>query len=227
MAKKKGYGQFCPVAKAAEIVAERWSLLVLRELILGSHRFNELRRGVPLMSPSLLSQRLKELEDGGVVVRHSTSSDRGAEYHLTEAGKELGPIIVSLGQWGARWVKGNLQPEDYDPALLMWDMRRRIDLALLPKEERTVVAFDLDGSPKQLRRWWLVVEDGDVDVCLKDPGYPVSIDVSGDLHSLVEIWMGRLPMDQAVRYGKISFEGPKPLTTAFRKSLKLSTLAHA
>src|SRR5262245_55451292 len=118
MAKKKGYGQFCPVAKAAEIVAERWSLLVLRELILGSHRFNELRRGVPLMSPSLLSQRLKELEDGGVVVRHSTSSDRGTEYHLTEAGKELGPIIVSLGQWGARWVKGNLQPEDYDPALL-------------------------------------------------------------------------------------------------------------
>jgi DNA-binding HxlR family transcriptional regulator len=228
MPKKKGYGQFCPVAKAAEIVAERWTLLVLRELILGSHRFNELRRGVPLMSPSLLSQRLRELEDGGVVVRHSTpQTGNTTEYHLTRAGMDLGPIIMSLGQWGARWAKGKLQPEDYDPALLMWDMRRRIDMTLLPKKERIVAAFDLDGSPRQMRRWWLVLENGDVDVCLKDPGYAVNIDVSGDIRSLVEVWMGRMSMDQAVRAGRIRFEGPKPLAAAFRRSLKLSTLAQA
>src|SRR5262245_40091285 len=109
MAKKKGYGQFCPVAKAAEVVAERWTLLVLRELILGRHRFNELRRGLPLMSPTLLSQRLRELEDGGVVERRSTGNERAVEYHLTGAGKELGPIIMALGHWGSRWVRSQLR----------------------------------------------------------------------------------------------------------------------
>ena len=224
MAKKSGYGQFCPVAKAAEIVAERWTLLVLRELILGSRRFNELRRGVPLMSPTLLSQRLRELEDSGVVERKSGTDERSVEYHLTQAGQELGPIIMSLGQWGRRWVRSRLKAQDYDPALLMWDIRRRIDSGRLPVSSRTVVEFNLEGSARQLRRWWLVCEKGEIDLCLKDPGYPVQLQVLGDVRTLADVWLGYLSMDQAIASRKLLFEGPRQLASDFRKSLKLSSL---
>src|SRR5579884_3915578 len=131
MAARKGYGQFCPVAKASEIVAERWTPLVLRELIAGSRHFNELRRGLPLMSSALLSRRLKELEDAGVVRRQAGPANV-IEYSLTEAGQELRPIIEALGFWGARWTRSHLTSQDYDPSLLMWDIRRNVDVSQLP-----------------------------------------------------------------------------------------------
>ncbi len=226
MAARKGYGQFCPVAKAAEIVAERWTPLVLRELIAGSRRFNELRRGVPLMSSALLSQRLKELESAGIVERHA-GEGKNAEYHLSEAGMELRPIIEALGFWGARWTRSRLTREDYDPSLLMWDVRRNIDVQQLPGEARTVVEFNLHGAEQALRRWWLVVDAGEVDLCLKDPGYEVNLRISADLKTMVEVWMGRQSMDTATRAGKLTFEGQRALAASFQKSLKLSTFARA
>lgn len=225
MANKKGYGQFCPVAKAAEIVAERWTPLVLRELIAGSHRFNEMHRGVPLMSTALLSQRLRELVDAGVIERRP-GEVRGWEYFLTEAGEDLRPIIESLGFWGARWARGRLRQGDYDPGLLMWDIRRNIDQARLP-EERTVVQFDLGGAPRAMRRWWLVFDGGDVDLCMKDPGHDVNLYLTAGVRTLADVWMGYIPMVTAMRAGQLEFLGPSRLASAFRKSLKLSVFARA
>lgn len=183
MAARKGYGQFCPVAKAAEIFAERWTPLVLRELIVGSRRFNELRRGLPLMSSALLAQRLKELEYAGII-EHRAGVRGSAEYHLTEAGQELRPIIEALGFWGARWMRSRLTNEDYDPSLLMWDIRRNIDVQQLPEEQRTVIEINLHGAEPALRRWWLVIDAGEVDLCLKDPGYEVNLHFSAELRAM-------------------------------------------
>lgn len=226
MAARKGYSQFCPVAKAAEIVAERWTPLVLRELIAGSRRFNELRRGVPLMSSALLSQRLKELEHAGIIERRA-GVGKNAEYHLSEAGQELRPIIEALGFWGARWTRSRLTSEDYDPSLLMWDIRRNIDVERLPGGQRTVIEFHLHGAEPAFRRWWLVVDEGEVDLCLKDPGYEVNLHLSAELRAMVEVWMGRQSMGEATRAGKLTFEGPRTLASSFLKSLKLSVFARA
>jgi DNA-binding HxlR family transcriptional regulator len=214
------------VAKAAEIVAERWTPLVLRELIAGSRRFNELRRGVPLMSSALLSRRLKELEDAGIVERRAVEGKK-TEYHLSEAGRELRPIIEALGVWGARWTRSRLSGEDYDASLLMWDIRRNIDVEQLPAERRTVIEFNLHGAKPAFRRWWLVVEGGEVDLCLKDPGYEVKLYISADVRALVEVWMGRQSMGEAARAGGFMVEGPRTLVSRFRKSLRLSTFARA
>ena len=224
MAAHKGYGQFCPVAKAAEIFAERWTPLVLRELIVGSRRFNELRRGLPLMSSALLSQRLKELEYAGIV-EHRVGVRKDAEYHLTEAGQELRPIIEALDFWGARWMRGRLTSEDFDPSLLMWDIRRNIDLAQLPSGQRTVIEINLRDAKPAVRRWWLVVDTGEVDLCMKDPGYEVNLHLSAELRAMVEVWMGRESMGEAMRAGKLVFDGPRTLSSSFRKCLKLSPFA--
>jgi DNA-binding HxlR family transcriptional regulator len=224
MKRKHGYGQFCPVAKAAEIVAERWTPLVLRELICGSRRFNELRRGVPLMSPSLLAQRLRELEDAGVVERRA--GERGArEYHLTPAGAELGPIIESLGTWGARWAQSRLTSSDYDPGLLMWDIRRNIDLDKLAGPDRLVVQFDLRDTSARTGRWWLVIDSGDVDLCLKDPGHPVDLFVLAPVRALTAVWMGQTSMRAALASGALEIVGPRKLAERFSRSLRLSAFA--
>ena len=222
----RGYGQFCPVAKASEVVAERWTPLVLRELLCGSQRFNDLHRGVPLMSRTLLTRRLRELEDAGVIERRATSP--GAwEYHLTPAGEELRPIIEQLGAWGHRWVRRDVEGNDLDPSLLMWDVRRRIDRSALP-DRRVVVRFDLRGVPRAhsaQRTWWLVLEPGEVDLCLKDPGFPVDVTVDADLTALTRVWMGRLALAEAGRSGHVRTEGPRALVRAFPDWLGLSTFA--
>ena len=152
-----GYGQFCPVAKAMELLDERWTMLVVRELLLGSAHFNELRRGVPKMSPALLSKRLKTLTRAGVVER--AEIDGRTTYSLTPCGKELADVVESLGAWGVRWI-GELGDEDLDPHLLMWDMRRTIPIEAWPRT-RTTIAFQLTGVPSKASRWWLVVADGE------------------------------------------------------------------
>lgn len=226
MGAEKGYGQFCPVAKAAEVVAERWTPLILREMMVGSHRFNELRRGVPLMSSALLSQRLKELEHAGVIERRA-GEGRNAEYYLSEAGQELQPIIEALGIWGARWTGSRLTERDYDPRLLMWDIRRRIRTDRLPAERRTVVEIHLQGAEPAVRRWWLVVKEGEVDLCMKDPGHEVDLQITADLKTMVDVWMGRQSMEVACRAGRMAFTGGPELAAGFRESLKLSMFAHA
>jgi len=161
----RGYGQFCPVAKAAEIVAERWTPLVLRELLCGSRRFSDLRRGVPLMSPTLLAQRLEQLEDAGIVRSVPRPHGRGREYELTAAGEELRPLIDRLGEWGQRWARARIGRDDLDAGLLMWGIHRRIDVGALPPD-RVVVRFDFRGAPATMRcprTWWLLLARSEVD----------------------------------------------------------------
>ena len=210
----KGYGQFCPIAKASEVLGERWTNLVVRELIAGSESFNDLRRGLPLISPSLLSTRLKSLESAGVVVR--TEDDAGISYRLTEAGLELKPIIMQLGVWGHRWARSDLSKEDLDPSLLMWDIHRNLNLEPFTAE-RTVLLFEFTDYLSKFRRWWLVIADADVDVCLKDPGHEVDLHLSTDLKSLTQVWMGDITLMHALRTKSITLSGSSQL----KKSIAL------
>lgn len=222
----KGYGQFCPVAKAMEILGERWTALIIRELISGSARFNDLRRGNPLISPTLLSQRLKSLEHAGIVVRREGEKPGGAiEYRLTEAGRELTPIIMQLGVWGQRWTRSQLAAEDYDPALLMWDVRRKIDVEQFPLE-RTVVRFEFIDAPAKTRFWWLVVDHGEVDLCLKPPGYEFDLEVRTDVRTMVEVWMGRASVQAHLTKGDLQVRGASPLRKHIHRWLGYHDLAH-
>lgn len=220
---RKGYGQFCPVAKAAEIMAERWTPLVVRELLSGSERFNDLRRGVPLMSPSLLSQRLKRLEDENLVVRHADSD--GPRYQLTRAGEELMPVIEALGVWGKRWIRRRAgADDDLDAGLLMWDMHRRLNIDRFPSR-RTVLGFDLTDVPSKARFYWLVIHRGKVDICLKDPGHEVDLSIAADLRTMTAVWLGDLPLAEAIRTGKLRLDGSRELVRRFTSWLKLSVFA--
>ena len=198
------YGQFCPVAMASEVLTERWTPLVVRELLCGSTRFNELRRGVPLMSPALLSKRLRTLERVGVVVRVD------GEYHLTDAGEELREVIESLGVWGQRWARGDVAARHFDASLLMWDIHRSLDLAALPGR-RVVVHFHLRGSRDGKSHFWLVLEGGGADLCLTDPGHEVDVEVSGHVRTMVEYWLGHVDFTRAVRAGDLVVQGPREL----------------
>ncbi len=225
MPKTKTYGQFCPVAQAAEIVTERWTPLVLRELVIGSRRFNDLRKGVPLMSPSLLSKRLRELEEAGVVARVTPEGGGAAEYQLTRAGEELGPVIELLGLWGHRWIRREVRQDELDPALLMWDIRRCVDPTPLPQDKRTVVQFDLGGVVAKKSRWWLVFDRGEVDLCLKPPGHDVDLHVRCHIRSLVDVWMGKADLKQSVRAQALELEGPRALVRSFDDWFQLSVFA--
>ena len=202
------YGQFCPVAVACEVLTERWTPLVLRELLAGSRRFNDLQRGVPMMSPSLLTKRLRTLERAAIVERV------GGEYVLTAAGGELRPIIEGIGEWGQRWSRGQLDDERLDAALLMWDIHRRIDSGSVPAG-RLVVHFQLGGSPRAKSRFWLVLEDGQVDLCLSDPGHEVDLTVRGHLRDIAAYWTGRADIGELVRGGALDLDGPPRLVRAF------------
>jgi DNA-binding HxlR family transcriptional regulator len=222
-----GYGQFCPVAKAAEIVAERWTPLVLRELLCGSRRFADLHRGMPLMSRALLVQRLQQLEHAGIVRSTPKTRGRGREYALTPAGEELRPVIEQLGEWGQRWARSQLRREDLDPGLLMWDIHRRLNLDRLP-ERRVVVRFDFRGMPRASRcptSWWLVLQRPEVDLCLKDPGFEEDLVVDADAAALTRVWMGDVRLGDAIRQGLIRLDGLPMFRRAFPTWLALSTFA--
>ncbi|MCK9795677.1 helix-turn-helix transcriptional regulator [Isoptericola sp. 4D.3] len=199
-----GYGQFCPVAKAMEVLDERWTLLVVRELLLGSSRFNELRRGNPKMSPTLLSKRLRTLERAGIVRR--TGDEGHARYALTPAGEELRPVVEALGAWGTRWV-GGLGEADLDPHLLLWDMRRTIDVAAWPRE-RTVLAIVLTDVSPRVSRWWIVVRDGQVEVCDYDPGFDTVAVLTTPLRTLTRLWRGDVSWAGSLRSGDVVVDGP-------------------
>ena len=221
----KSHGQYCPVARAAEILTQRWTLLLLRDLLGGIRRFNDLRRGVPLMSPSLLSHRLKHLEKYGLVVRVSQAGS--VEYHTTPAARELRPIIDLLGAWGQRWVRNQLIDDELDVNLLMWDMSLRID----PKRfgpGRTVLGFEYTDRPRLKKgdwwtdQWWLVMADGESDLCLRDPGFDVDLYVVTDLRTMTRVWMGDIPVREALRSGAIKLHGSRPLSDSFEQWLPLS-----
>ena len=218
----KGYGQFCPLAQSTQLLCERWTLLVVRELIAGSTRFNELRRGVPLMSPTLLSQRLKRLEKAGVLVRKK--SGEGSIYELTEAGRELRPVVELLGAWGHRWVRSSLDADDLDAGLLMWDMRRTVDANQFP-QRRIVIQFLYPDAPKGSRDWWLISETSEVELCLSDPGYEVDVFIESSLEAMTAVWIREVPFQDAVRKRDITVKGDPKLTSKLQDWLIGSPLA--
>lgn len=218
------YGQFCPVALTAEILTRRWTPLVVRELLCGSARFNQIRRGVPRMSPSLLSTRLDELEQAGILERTVAEDGDHPEYHLTRAGRELRPIIESMGTWGRRWIRGDLKDEDLDADLLMWDLRRRIDTADAPSG-RTVVRFVFEDLPDSSGEYWVVVVDDEVDLCWQDPGYDVDLHVTTDLRTMTAVWRGDRRFAEALRRADVSLRGPETLRRSFPGWLGLSMFA--
>jgi DNA-binding HxlR family transcriptional regulator len=217
---KSVYGQFCPVAVASEIFAERWTPVILRELVLGSRRFNDIQRGVPKISRALLVKRLREL------VAHGIVDSGNGEYRLTEAGQELGEVVVHLGTWGARWT-APARRDRLDAKLLTWDMRRRIAVDKLP-EKRVVVRLDFRGVPaghKAPKTYWLVLERPEVDLCIIEPGFEVDVFVDADLASLTKVWLGEVPIRQAIREGGIKLTGDRQGVRDFPSWLLLSTLA--
>lgn len=216
------YGQFCPLAQSVQLLCERWTLLVVRELIAGSTRFNELQKGVPLMSPSLLSSRLKQLAAAGVV---KIEGKRGNyTYTLTQAGQELRPVIEVLGAWGHRWVRSSLDKVDLDAGLLMWDIRRSIDPDIFPSR-RVVVEFNYPDAPKGAQQWWLVSENGEIDLCLNDPGYDVDIVLTSSLQSMTRVWICEELFDEAVKAQRIKVAGDPALIKCLQAWLRTSPLS--
>ena len=216
-----GYWQYCPVAKAMELLDERWTLLVVRELLQGSRHFNELRRGVPKMSPALLSKRLQTLGRAGIVER--SEADGRTFYTLTASGRDLHDVVEAVGNWGVRWV-GRLGDTDLDPHLLMWDMRRTVPVDKWPRT-RTVLAFVLSGVSARDSRWWLVVADGEADVCNVDPGHQAAATVSSDLRTLTELWLGNVSWRRLLLDGSITIDGPPDVRRAVPVWLGQSTFA--
>ena len=220
------YGQFCPVAMAAEIVCSRWTALILRELLCGSTRFNDLRRGVPRMSPTLLSKRLKELEETGVIVAVPTAQAGVVDYRLTPAGEELRGVVDSLGIWGQRWVESSVTLKNLDPSLLMWDMRRNLKVDPLPAR-RCTINFTFPELSAARKSWWLVVDGGKVDLCGFDPGYEVDLYVRSSLFTMTSVWIGHATLKTEVAAGHIELTGDKAIASSISAWLGLSPLANA
>ena len=221
---RASYGQFCPVAMAAEIVCSRWTALVVRELLCGTTRFNDLRRGVPLMSPTLLSKRLKGLEEAGVIVAVPTGQAGVVEYKLTEAGEDLRAVVMSLGIWGQRWVESSLSLKNLDPSLLMWDMRRSLDPTPLPPR-RCTVNFLYPEVTSAKRSWWLVVDGGKVDLCSTNPGFEVDLYVKSSLRSMTAVWMGLSSVAKEMDAGQIELIGDQAMAQSIQQWLGLSPFA--
>jgi DNA-binding HxlR family transcriptional regulator len=204
------YGQFCPVAKATELVGDRWTLLIIRELLMGGTRFNEFQRGLSLISPTILTKRLNTLADNGLIVRKRIPGQRGYEYFLTEAGKELQPIVEQIGVWGMRWARGKMSDSDLDVELLMLYLQRSIVTEKLIGKE-TVIRFKFTDIEK-FRDWWMVVNGDKVDICVQDPGKEVDVYFTTDLRTMVEVWMGDISYKAAVSDGRLKLVGPASLT---------------
>jgi len=199
------YGQFCPVAKATEVIGEKWTLLILRELLLGTCRFNDFQRALSRISPTLLTKRLKHLEQCGIIIRKKISGQRGCEYRLTPAGKELAPLVETLAVWGMRWARGQMTDNELDVEFLMWDLQRRIQTQNLPAGE-TVICFQFDELDKY-KTWWVVAYDDKVDLCTEDPGKEVDLYISSTVRTLVEIWEGDVELNAAKATNRITTHG--------------------
>lgn len=224
MESQNSYGQFCPVAMAAEIVCSRWTALVLREMLCGSTRFNDLRRGVPRMSPTLLSKRLKELEQAGVISTRPTAQTGIVDYVLTPAGEDLREVVMSLGMWGQRWVESQVSLRNLDPSLLMWDMRRWLKLSPEP-DRRSVIQFEYPELPANRRHFWLIVEGSVVDLCSQDPGHEVDLFVQGSLRTMTAIWMGITTVQAELDAGRLDLSGDMALARSMQQWLGLSPFA--
>ena len=217
------YGQFCPVAKATEILGERWVLLIIRELLLGSTRFNELQRALSLISPTLLTKRLTGLQEAGLLVKEKVPGQRITEYRLTPEGLKLEPIIENLAVWGMHWVRNGLDESDLDAEFLMWDIHRRIDCDQLPGKY-SVLHFNFNDQ-KKLKDWWLVINGTDIDLCTKNPGREVDLHITSTLEDMVDIWMGNINLSLALKKSKLKLIGDRDYIKRLKNWFTLSMVA--
>jgi DNA-binding HxlR family transcriptional regulator len=219
------YGQFCPIAKSAEIIGDPWSILIVREMLLGSSRFNVLQRGLPRISPTVLNTRLKELEERGVIIKRRLNGQRGHAYHLTAAGRELSAVVEALAIWGMRWARDEMGPDDRDVSFLMFDIQRRINKSALPDVE-TVLCFQFtDIKKKNFRYWWLIFKGDEVDLCYEDPGKDVDCYVTSSSRDMIDIWMGDIPLSESLQNGRIQLTGERHLCRTFSRWFTLSAMA--
>ncbi|MGI9294956.1 MAG: winged helix-turn-helix transcriptional regulator [Pseudomonadales bacterium] len=217
------YQQFCPIAKAMEILGEKWTLLIVRELIMGATRFNEFQRGLGQISPTLLTKRLNLLEQEGLVLRKRIPGQRGYEYFPTEACQELFPVVEQVGVWGMRWARHQMTEDDFDLELLMLYLERSIQPDKLIGKE-TVIRFNFTDV-QDYAHWWVVVTGDDVDVCVHDPGKEVDVYFNACVRVMCEVWMGDVSYKKAIADGKLNLVGPKALTRNVQDWLKPSIFA--
>lgn len=221
-----GFGQFCPVAVASEVIASRWTPIILRELLAGSQQFNEIHRGLPLISRPLLARRLRELEAAGVITIEPLAPGKGHRYRLTDAGEEFRPVIEGLAAWGQRWTT-RVDRRNLDPGLLMWNLRRRVAMDRLPPR-RVVLRFRFSRvapAYRGPRTFWLILERPEVDLCVADPGFEVDVYVDADLGALAKVWLGDLPFETVLRSKEVQLLGPAALEKAFPTWWLLSPFA--
>jgi DNA-binding HxlR family transcriptional regulator len=216
------YGQYCPVARAAELLADRWTILIVRELLADISHFNELERGLPRMSRALLAERLRRLQKAGVLERRGGPRGKPTVYRLSPAGRELQRLIDLLGEWGARWAFGNPRPNELDPIILLWWMRRRVALDRIPRN-RILIEFDFRGGPKQ--KYWLLIESTDVSVCLKHPGFDTDMIVTADIRTFYRVWLGQITLLDALRAQKLHLDGTPADLKAFPQWFTWSPMA--
>ena len=216
------YGQYCPVARAAEILADRWTLLIVRELLIDVKHFNELERGLPHMSRTLLAERLRRLEHAGVLQRAEAPRGKRTEYRLTQAGRELKGIVDAFCEWGARWAFGPPRPNELDPLVLLWWMRRRVCFDQITRR-RVVIQFDFRGGAQ--RTYWLLIEPAEASICLKHPGFDVDVIVSAEIKTLYQVWLGRVLFEDALRTHQVRLDGTPSDIQAFPRWFGRSRMA--
>ncbi len=220
-----GYNQFCPVAKACEVLEPRWTLLILCEMWSGSTRFNEIKRGVPGMSPTLMSRRLKEMEFRGLITREESQGSRLITYRTTEIAKELEPIVHALGQWAHRNIDADVTLENLDARLLMWNIRRKVDVSVFPTG-KTTIQFIYPELPKEEQNYWLICKSGvETDLCLIDPGFDVDLFISADLKAMTSAWIGLSDLQKEISDDKISIIGDQSLAEKINKWMVRSSFA--
>jgi DNA-binding HxlR family transcriptional regulator len=219
----RSYAQYCPIAKGSEILGDRWTLLIVREMLGGASGFNELQRGLPGISRSVLTDRLRALERAEIVERRTGPRGRTLEYRLTPAGRDLEPVVQAIGEWGATWAFTDPRPEELDPDLLIVWMARHVDREQLPAE-RTVIQFDFRDPAK---RYWMVLEPSDVSVCLQHPGFDVDLEVRVDTATLYRVYLGQAELGGAMRAGNLTLDGPRVLQRGFGRWFAWSAFAPA
>jgi DNA-binding HxlR family transcriptional regulator len=219
----RGYGQYCPLALAAELLCERWTVLIVSRLLDDCSQFSQIHRGLPRISPSLLSQRLAQLIDAGIVEHASEQKGASRSYRLTAAGLELAPVVEHLAIWGQHWARDMID-DDLDPAFLVWSLHMRLDASKMPPG-RTVIEFEFIGARWDCHRFWLVNDNGQIQMCLKDPGYQVNLKVRSDLRRFIEAWRGIRDLRMEIQAGKILLHGPSALKEQLTEWLLLSMLS--
>lgn len=217
------YGQFCPIAKSSEILGDTWSILIVRELLLGTTRFSQLQKGLPKISPTILTKRLKELTASGVVIKRKLTGQKGHEYRLTPAGRELSSVVEALAVWGMRWARDEMEPDDLDATFLMFDVQRNIIATELPDGEN-VICFQFPDL-MEFAKWWIVCENGNTDLCYQDPGKDVDAYITANSVDMIKVWMGDLPLSAALRDDRITLLGEPVICDRFRKWFPLSSAA--